>query len=123
MICVQVFLRMSWQLPKDFDEARAVLRQGDGKLVLLGMSYAADTRPGLGAIRLTPSLELDGSFGDGGKVRHLSAIHANDFDCTRIASALLQPGRMVVAATVCGGADMQATVGLSNDLLFADGFE
>ena len=107
----------------NFDEAKAVLRQGDGKLVLIGRSYAADNRSGLSAIRLTRTLELDPGFGDGGKLRHLSAIHPNDFDCTRVATALLQPGRIVAAATMCGSADMQGSVGMVNDLLFADGFE
>ena len=107
----------------NFDEAKTVLRQGDGKLVLIGRSYAADNRSGLGAIRLTHSLELDASFGDGGKLRHLSTIHPDGFDCTRAATALLQPGRIIVGATACAGADVQATVGMANDLLFADGFE
>lgn len=111
----------------NFDQAYAIVRQGDGKYLVVGRSSGSDGRLGIGAIRLTRNFDLDPSFGSGGKIRHLSAIAPapDHFDCSLVSNVLLQPGRIVLGATVCtgSGVNLQATVGLTNDLLFADGFD
>jgi uncharacterized delta-60 repeat protein len=110
----------------NFDRAKHIVRQGDGKYLILGESYSSDGSQGISLIRLTRELELDPTFGDAGKLRHLSAIAANDIDCMATVDLLLTPGRILAAADVCYGADgelMQTVVGMTNDLLFADSFD
>lgn len=109
----------------NFDRAVAMARQGDGKIVILGESRAADASMGTTLIRLTPSLELDPSFGDGGKARYLTAIATDGHDCTHPIEPLVQPGRIVAGVQACIGAGKlaQAAMGVENDLLFADGLD
>jgi uncharacterized delta-60 repeat protein len=109
----------------NFDRGVALARQGDGKILILGESLAADASLGTTLVRLTPSLALDPSFGDGGKVRHLTAIATDGHNCTRANELLVQPGRIVAGVRACigNGKVAQATMGVENDLLFADGLD
>ena len=108
------------------DRAQHIVRQSDGKYLILGQSYSSDGRQGISLIRLTRELELDPTFGDAGKLRYLSAIAANGINCMATVDLQLAPGRILAAADVCYGADgelMQTVVGMTNDLLFADSFD
>lgn len=109
----------------NYDRAYGIVRQGDGKYVVLGESFATDGRPGVSLIRLLPSLALDPTFGNGGKLRYLTAIGPAGGDCSSPVNALIQSGRIVVGTEACigGGLQTQAAAGLKNDLLFADGVE
>ena len=109
----------------NYDRAYSIVRQGDGKYVILGQSSSTDGRTGLGIIRLTRSLDLDPTFGNGGKLRVLSEVAIGGADCTFVVNPLLQGGRIVVGVNACigSGLSMQAAVGLQNDLLFADGMD
>jgi uncharacterized delta-60 repeat protein len=108
------------------DKAKRIARQGDGKYVILGESYAADGRRGISLIRLTPDFEFDPSFGDDGKLRYLVPIASNGLHQMNAATLNLLPGRILVGATVATGpspAQMQTVAALANDLLFADAFD
>jgi uncharacterized delta-60 repeat protein len=110
----------------NYDRAYSVVRQGDGKYLILGQSSSSDGRTGLSLVRLTRALELDPTFGDGGKLRHLSEVAIGGADCTLAASnPLLQGGRIVAGVNACIGNGLftQAAIGLQNDLLFADGMD
>lgn len=76
-------------------------------------------------MRLTPSLDLDPAFGDDGKTRYLAQIAKDDLDCMYAANPLIQPGRIIAGVQACIGnvALAQATMGVENDLLFADGLD
>jgi len=101
------------------------VRQGDGKYVILGQSASTDGRIGLGLVRLTRSLDLDPTFGNGGKLRVLSEIAIGGADCTLQVNPVLQGGRIIAGVNACIGNALftQAAVGLQNDLLFADGLD
>lgn len=108
------------------DEAKCIVRQGDGKYLIAGQSYAADGHRGISLIRLLPDFELDPSFGDGGKLRYLVPIASNGVHEMNAATLTLLPGRILVGATVATGpspARMQTVAALANDLLFADAFD
>jgi len=109
----------------NFDRAYGIVRQGDGKYVILGQSYSSDGRGGISLVRLTRTLELDPGFGDGGKLRYLSQVAIGGADCTLPVNPLLQGGRIVAGVNACIGNGLftQAAVGLQNDLLFADGLD
>lgn len=109
----------------NYDRAFAIARQTDGKYVIVGQSASAGGHIGISLVRLTPDLVLDPVFGDGGKLRILSEVAIGGEDCTLPVNPLLQAGRIVVAANVCMGNDLQsqAAIGLQNDLLFADGLD
>lgn len=109
----------------NYDRAYNIVRQGDGRIVIAGISNSSDGHGGLGLVRLTRTLDLDPSFGDGGKLRVLGEVAVGGGHCTLVANPLLQPGRLVVGSNVClgNGIFTQAMVGLQNDLLFADGME
>lgn len=108
------------------DAAKRILRQGDGKYLILGQSYAGDGRRGISLIRLTPDFELDASFGDGGKLRYLLPIASDGVHDMSAATVHVLPGRILVGANVAtgaGAAQIQTVAALSNDLLFADSFD
>ena len=109
----------------NFDRAYDIVRQGDGKYVILGQSYSSDGRGGISLVRLTRTLDLDPGFGDGGKLRYLSQVAIGGADCTLPVNPLLQGGRIVAGVNACIGNGLftQAAVGLQNDLLFADGLD
>jgi len=109
----------------NFDRAYDIVRQGDGKYVILGQSYSSDGRGGISLVRLTRTLDLDPGFGDGGKLRYLSQVAIGGADCTLPVNPLLQGGRIVAGVDACIGNGLftQAAVGLQNDLLFADGLD
>lgn len=109
----------------NFDRAYGIVRQGDGKYVILGQSYSSDGRGGISLVRLTRTLDLDPGFGDGGKLRYLSQVAIGGADCTLPVNPLLQGGRIVAGVNACIGNGLftQAAVGLQNDLLFADGLD
>jgi uncharacterized delta-60 repeat protein len=109
----------------NFDRAYAIVRQSDGKYVVLGQSQAADGRSGISLIRLLPTLALDPGFGSGGKLRYLSAVAPAGSDCSLAVNPLIQGGRIIAGANLCigNGLSVQAMVGMKNDLLFADGVE
>jgi uncharacterized delta-60 repeat protein len=109
----------------NYDRAYNIVRQGDGKYVILGQSFSGDGRTGLGLVRLTRSLELDPTFGNGGKLRVLSEVAIGGADCTLVVNPVLQGGRIVAGVNACigNGLATQAAIGLQNDLLFADGMD
>ncbi|HEY6939920.1 hypothetical protein [Dokdonella sp.] len=109
----------------NFDRAFALVRQGDGKIVILGESRADAAPIGATLVRLTPSLDLDPTFGDGGKARYLAPIATDGHHCTYAVNPLIEPGRIVAGVQACigNGAVAQATLGVENDLLFADGLD
>ena len=109
----------------NYDRAFSFARQGDGKIVILGESRASGSALGATLIRLTPSLDLDPTFGDGGKVRYLTAIATDGNNCSYVDEPLVEPGRIVASMRACigGGKFAQATMGVENDLLFADGLD
>jgi uncharacterized delta-60 repeat protein len=106
----------------NYDRAFGIVRQGDGKYVLLGASTGSDGHFAISLVRLTHALALDPTFGDGGKVRYLSEVGAA---CTNPVNPLLQSGRIVSGINACIGNGMfvQAALGLKSDLLFADGLD
>lgn len=108
------------------DKARRIARQGDGKYVIAGESYAADGFRGISLIRLMPDFELDPSFGDGGKLRYLLPIASDGVHAMRAETLNLLPGRILVGADVAtgaGSAQIQTVAALADDLLFADAFD
>lgn len=108
------------------DKARRIVRQGDGKYVIVGESYAADGFRGISLIRLMPNFELDASFGDGGKLRYLLPIASDGLHAMRAETLNLLPGRILVGADVASGAgsaQIQTVAALADDLLFADGLD
>jgi len=109
----------------NYDRAYSIVRQGDGKYLVLGQSSSSDGRIGLSLVRLTRALDLDPTFGNGGKLRVLSDVAIGGADCTLVVNPVLQGGRIVVGANTCIGNALstQAAVGLQNDLLFADGLD
>jgi len=109
----------------NFDRAYALARQGDGKIVILGESRAPGSLTGATLVRVTPSLDLDPSFGDGGKARYLAPVATDDLDCMYAVNPLIQPGRIIAGVQACIGnvTLAQATMGVENDLLFADGLD
>ena len=106
------------------DMADAIVRQGDGKYVILATGYAGDFYATT-VMRLRRDLSLDTAFGDGGAVQHLAMVATNGDHGTLAGSALVLPGRIIAAGTSFTGINgrIQTTFAMSNDLLFADGFE
>jgi uncharacterized delta-60 repeat protein len=76
------------------DDAFAVLVQPDGRLVAVGSAKTPATFYDFAAVRYLPGGALDGSFGNGGKVR--TDFGNNDFDRAR--GACLQADGKLVAA-------------------------
>lgn len=74
------------------DDARAVVLQPDGKIVLAGESYSA-TSFDFALARYTPSGALDATFGVGGKV-----VTASGPGVDLLTSVLVQPNGKLVAA-------------------------
>jgi uncharacterized delta-60 repeat protein len=109
----------------NYDRAYSIVRQSDGKYLIVGQSSSNDGHLGLGLLRLTRSLELDPTFGDGGKLRVLSEVAIGGADCIIVANPLMHVGRIVVGVNACIGNGLltQAAIGLQNDLLFADGMD
>lgn len=108
------------------DAAKRIVRQGDGKYLILGQSYAGDGRRGISLLRLRPDFEIDTSFGDGGKLRYLLPIASDDMHEMSAVSLNVLPGRILVGANVATGAgvaQIQTVAALGNDLLFADAFD
>lgn len=106
------------------DMAEAIVRQGDGKYVILATGYVGDFYATT-VMRLRGDFSLDASFGDGDAVQHLAMVATNGDHGTIAGTALVQPGRIVAAGTSFTGINgrIQTTFAMSNDLLFADAFE
>lgn len=102
-----------------------MVRQGNGKILLVGYSRAEDGLAGVSLLRLGADLEPDAEFGTGGKVRHLMPIATNGDHYANPCAVLIQPGRILVTADVRStpGSLMQGVLALRNDLLFANSFE
>lgn len=80
------------------DEARDVVLQADGKIVLVGMATAAPKRSAyrIAAVRYLPNGELDASFGDGGTALLPAAGRGSAY----VGGAAVQPdGRLLVAGS------------------------
>lgn len=110
----------------NLDAARRIVRQGDGRFLIVGQSYAADGRRGISLLRLMPDFEPDAGFGNGGKLRYLLPIASDGIHEMSAVSLDVLPGRILVGANVATGAgpaQIQTVAALSNDLLFADAFE
>ena len=108
------------------DAARRIVRQGDGKYLILGQSYAGDGRRGISLLRLMPDFEPDASFGDGGRLRYLLPIASDGVHEMTAVTLNVLPGRILVGANVATGAgpaQIQTVAALVDDLLFADGLD
>lgn len=108
------------------DAARHVLRQRDGRYLIVGESRAADGWRGIGLLRLQADLEPDPSFGEDGKRRYLAAIASDGVHDMTARALVAVPGRILVGtdvATGAGLASIQSVMALQSDLLFADSFE
>lgn len=108
------------------DTARHLLRQRDGRYLVVGESHGADGWRGIGLLRLNADLEPDASFGEGGKRRHLAAIASDGIHDMTARALVAVPGRILVGtdvATGTGPASIQSVMGLESDLLFADAFD
>ena len=108
------------------DAARLLLRQRDGRLLLVGESDGPDGFTGLSLLRLDADYEPDPGFGDGGKLRYLAPIASDGLHGMRARTAVAVPGRILVGADVATGpgqAQMQSVMALESDLLFADDFD
>lgn len=106
------------------DSANAIVRQGDGKYVILGSSYIG-TSYATTVLRLRRDFSIDPSFGDGGAVQHLVEIATTGDHALIAGTALVQPGRILAAGVAFTGINgrIQTAFSMENDLLFADGFE
>ena len=106
------------------DSANAIVRQGDGKYVVLGGSYIG-TSYATTVLRLRRDFGIDPTFGDGGALQHLVEIATTGDHGLIAGTALVQPGRILAAGVAFTGINgrIQTVFSMENDLLFADGFE
>jgi uncharacterized delta-60 repeat protein len=108
------------------DAARLILRQRDGRFLLVGNSDGIDGLTGLGIARIDANFDLDAGFGDGGKRRYLAPIASDGVHGMAARAIAIVPGRILVGADVATGpgqAQMQSVIALESDLLFADNFD
>lgn len=80
----------------DYDEARALALQADGKLVVAG---SAGHQTAFALVRYGPDGSLDGSFGTGGKV----TLDVGGFNQSANAVAVQSDGKIVVAGSSSTG--------------------
>jgi uncharacterized delta-60 repeat protein len=99
-----------------FEEARAVVLQADGRIVVAGETDCSTSRC-FAAMRFNPGGSVDGSFGTGGVVRkefRLEASFANDV-------AIDPQGRIVLVGTRSRGTDGQDSAHVCVVRLLPDG--
>lgn len=113
--------------PEDYsnsDSANSIVRQGDGKYVIVGGGFIGEFYATT-VLRLRRDFSIDTTFGDGGTVQRLAMIATNGDHGTIGHSALVRPGRIIAFGTSFTGINgrLQTAFSMSNDLLFADGFE
>ncbi|MEO8673797.1 MAG: hypothetical protein ABI411_21010 [Tahibacter sp.] len=107
------------------DQASKILREGNGRYLIVANSAGPEGEKGLVVMRLKHNLDLDTSYASGGKVRHFVDISASTAGGSTSYGALLQSGRLVATANVSinGLARTNAAVGVQEDVLFANDFE
>lgn len=113
-----------------YRNARSLLRQGDGKL-LVAVSYSGEDKQDFVAARLTPGGDLDTGFGSGGTV-DLDLAPGPNGAYSDLGALALQDGKPILAGLVkrdassffadLGVARLQGGDG-SDDAIFADGFD
>ncbi|MEO8287979.1 MAG: delta-60 repeat domain-containing protein [Chloroflexota bacterium] len=81
------------------DEARDVVVQPDGKIVVMGETWTGPyNRPRFALTRYKPNGKLDQSFGDGGMI--IENISGSEYDTGNPCALLLQPdGKLLIAGT------------------------
>ncbi len=81
------------------DEARGVVVQPDGKIVVVGETWVyPQDRPRFALVRYTAAGRLDPTFGDGGQV--LTGLNDDEWDYSTPHALALQPdGKLLVAGT------------------------
>jgi uncharacterized delta-60 repeat protein len=112
------------QASSNSDSAEAIVRQGDGKYVIVGYGYQGE-HYATTVMRLRRDFSLDPGFGNSGALQHLAMVATDGDHGTIAGTALVQPGRIIAAGTSFTGINgrIQTTFAMTNDLLFADGFE
>lgn len=108
------------------ESARDLVRQSDGKLVLVGHArYGDSNRSSAVAARISPAGVLDATFGENGKA--VFTFNLSGIDSQVFTSAGVANGRILAAgAAVVGDNEISfdsIVVRLDNDSMFVDGFE
>jgi|GEM_PF-2516614 len=106
------------------DSARAILRQGNGRYIVLGSGQLGPSFATT-VMRLRPDFSLDPTFGNGGTVQHLVQVATNGDHGLSTSFGLVQPGRILAGGVAFTGVNgrVQTVFQMENDLLFADGLD
>ena len=106
----------------DLDSARAVVAQGDGRIVVAGWTETSSLDAEIAVARLKPDGSLDTSFGASGRRRVDLDIGGSLDD--RAYAVALDRGRILLAGSAAvSNTHGVALVRLQNAYLFADGFD
>ncbi len=109
---------------RNSDGGYAVVRQGDGKLVLAGTSIDIQGHTQLALLRLRRDLQPDTRFGNAGWVTDRVQVGPQGLFTMRPRSVLLRPGSLVTSLQVLTPSGYLPTLrGAHNDLLYADTFD
>src|SRR5690606_22376232 len=87
----------------NYDAARAILRQRDGRYLVVGESRGEDGWRGISLLRLQADMEPDSSFGEGGKRRHVATIASDGVHEMSARAMVALPGRILVGTDVATG--------------------
>ncbi len=108
----------------NWESANNILRQDNGDLLILASSKIGDS-PATAVMRLKSNLNIDTSFGSGGKVQYTMQINNNGLHGQVGSAMMLQKGRILFGGAVITGVNgrMQLMMGLQHDEIFAHTFD
>ncbi len=107
------------------DSASNIVRQSDGKWLIVGNGFTAQGHYAATILRLKRNFDIDPTFGSAGRVQHLAPIATDGDHGLGVRTLLQRPGRLIVGGVSFTGINgrIQTMVGMQNDLLFADGLD
>lgn len=112
----------------NWDVASQIVRQGDGKFLLIGKTWQESQGyvTGMTALRLDRHFNVDTGFGQNSKVLHALQLGGEWQENTmEPVDVHVVPGRILVGVKMLGATyyNYQTIIGLENDLLFADTYD